>query len=116
MISGHNRMLSMLGLARKAGKVASGAFAAENAVKKGRAFLVIVASDASDNTKKNFRDMCTYYTTPYVVGVAGEEMGRAIGQGMRAVLAVTEERFARTIENMINENTDGGIENGDGAE
>ena len=44
--------LSLAGLAAKAGKVVSGEFATEKAVKTGKAFLVITARDASENTKK----------------------------------------------------------------
>lgn len=54
----------MLGLAQRAGKVASGEFSTEKAVKSKKAFLVVVASDASDNTKKMFSDMCTFYKVP----------------------------------------------------
>ena len=53
-----NKALSMIGLATKAGKVASGEFCTEKEVKSGRACLVIVADDASDNTKKKFQNMC----------------------------------------------------------
>ena len=42
----------MIGLAQKAGKVASGEFSTEKAVKTGKAYTVIVADDSSDNTKK----------------------------------------------------------------
>ena len=56
--------LSLLGLAAKAGKVVSGEFATENAVKSGKAFLVLTAEDASNNTRKKFNDMCTYYEVP----------------------------------------------------
>lgn len=51
----------MIGLAQKAGKVASGEFSTEKAVKTGKAYTVIVADDSSDNTKKMFTNMCTYY-------------------------------------------------------
>ncbi len=54
----NDNALLMLGMAAKAGKVASGEFMAENAVKSGEAALVIVAEDASDNTKKKFSNMC----------------------------------------------------------
>ncbi len=40
----------MIGMAMKAGKVASGEFSTEKAVKEGRAWLVVVAEDASANT------------------------------------------------------------------
>ena len=52
----NSKVLSMLGLAAKAGKVASGEFSTEKEVKSGNACLVIVAEDASDNTKKLFRN------------------------------------------------------------
>lgn len=44
----NNNVLHMLSIAKKAGKVASGEFMTENAVKSGGAALVIVAEDASD--------------------------------------------------------------------
>lgn len=50
-----DKVLSMIGLATKAGKTASGEFCTEREVKTGRAALVIVAGDASDNTKRSFR-------------------------------------------------------------
>ena len=59
-----DRVLSMLGIAAKAGSVASGEFSTEKAVKEGRAYLVIVAQDASDNTKKMFRNMTDFYQVP----------------------------------------------------
>lgn len=56
---GQNRILSLIGIATKAGKTASGEFCTEKEVKSGRAALVIVAGDASANTKKNFRTCVT---------------------------------------------------------
>ena len=62
-----NKILSMVGMAMKAGKVVSGEFSTEKAVKTGKAFLVIVSEAASDNTKKMFRNMCSYYEVPMYV-------------------------------------------------
>ena len=47
-----NKVLGLLGLAEKAGKVRSGEFSTEKAVKSGKAGLVIVSEESSDNTKK----------------------------------------------------------------
>ena len=52
-----NKSLSLLSLATKAGKTKSGEFLTEKAVKEGDAYLVIVAADASDNTRKRFQNM-----------------------------------------------------------
>ena len=53
----NNKALSMLSLATKAGKTVTGEFSTEKAVKEGKAYLVVVAQDASDNTKKKFKNI-----------------------------------------------------------
>ena len=53
-----SRLLSLLGLAQKAGYVGSGEFLTEKAVKEKTAALVLVATDASENTKKMFQNLC----------------------------------------------------------
>lgn len=86
--------LSLLGLAAKAGKVVSGEFATEKAVRAGKTFLVLTAEDASENTRKKFKDMCTYYEVPFYIIGSKEELGTAIGKEYRASLGVTDEHFA----------------------
>ena len=92
-----NRVLSMIGLAQKAGKTASGEFSTENAVKDGSACLVIISEDASANTKKLFTDKCSFYEVPiYTLGTK-EMLGKAIGKEMRASLAVTDPGLSDSI-------------------
>ena len=69
-----------MGLATKAGKIASGEFAAEKAVKSGKAHLVIVSEEASDNTRKMFQNMCTYYKVRFTFFGKKEELGHAMGK------------------------------------
>ena len=47
----NNKFLGMLGLAKRAGKVQTGEDICSKAVKSGVSKLIIVACDASDNTK-----------------------------------------------------------------
>ncbi len=47
-----NKTLNMIGLCQKAGQIQSGEFSVETAIKAGHAHLVIIAENASDNTKK----------------------------------------------------------------
>lgn len=89
-----NRIFSLIGLATRARRVVSGEFSTERAIKSFDAFLVIVAEDASDNTKKLFSDKCSFYEVPYYVYGTKEELGHAMGKEMRASLAVTDEGFA----------------------
>ena len=97
MIVKQNKVLQMLGLAKRAGKVASGEFMTEKTIKDGKAWLVIVAVDASDNTKKMFRNMCEFYRVQICEYGEKEELGHAIGNEMRASLAITNEGFAKAV-------------------
>ena len=92
-----DKILSLVGLATRAGKTASGEFCTEKEVKTGRAALVIVAGDASENTKKKFRDMCEFYEVPIYFLSDKESLGRAMGKEYRACLAVQDENFAKAI-------------------
>lgn len=97
-------MLSYIGLATKAGKVASGEFMTEKAVKEGKACLVIVAMDASDNTKKMFTNMCSFYEVPIHFMAEKEELGHAMGKVFRASLAITDQGLADAIQKQLNMN------------
>ena len=92
-----NKVLSLIGLATKAGKTASGEFLTEREVKSGKAALVIVAGDASENTKKKFRNMCDYYKVPIYFYEDKDTLGHAMGKQFRASLAVLDEGFAKGI-------------------
>ena len=70
-------------------------------VHEGEAKAVIVATDASDNTKKEFRDMCSYYKVPYYEYSTKEELGHSMGKEMRASLALTDQGFAGSIMKLI---------------
>lgn len=96
-----NRALSMLGIATKAGKTATGEFATEKAVKEGSAYLVVVAGDASDNTKKKFRNMCDYYQVTIKVFADKNSLGNACGKEFRASLAVTDAGLANAVIKQI---------------
>ena len=87
----------MISLATKAGKTASGEFATEQSVKSFRAELVIVASDASDNTKKKFKNMCEFYEVPIFIYGVKDSLGHAMGKEIRAMLAVNDLGFAKGI-------------------
>ena len=93
-----DKVLSLIGLATKAGQTASGEFMTEREVKTGRAALVIVAGDSSDNTKKKFRDMCEFYKVPIYFYGDKDTLGHAMGKEFRASLAILDEGFAKGIQ------------------
>ncbi len=96
-----NKALSMIGIATKAGKTVTGEFSTEKAVKEGRACLVIVAGDSSDNTKKKFRNMCDYYQTAICFFSDKLSLGNACGKEFRASLAITDEGLANAVKKQI---------------
>lgn len=106
-----NKIYSFLGLATKAGKTVSGEDTCERAVKSGKAKLVIVAVDASDNTKKKFSDICAYRGIDIRYFGNKDLLGKYTGKDKRAVVAVAEEGFAKKLKEMIDEYN---LENGGG--
>lgn len=93
----NDKVLNLIGLAQKAGKVVSGEFMTEKAVKSGTACLVVLAQDASDNTKKKFSNMCEFYEVPLKIHAAKDYLGHAMGKELRASLAITDEGLAQAI-------------------
>lgn len=102
-----SKALSLISLATKAGKTKSGEFMTEKEVKEGNAQLVIVADDASDNTKKKFKNMCDFYEVPICFYGDKDTLGHAMGKEFRASLAVTDAGFAKGIRKHLDteENT-----------
>lgn len=95
------KVMGLVSLAAKAGKVASGEFCTEKEVKSGKAALVFVADDASENTKKKFRNMCDFYKVPIYFYKDKDTLGHAIGKEFRASLAILDAGFAEGIKKHI---------------
>ena len=90
-------VLSLISIAKKAGRIAAGEFQTETAVKSGKAYLVIVSSEASGTTEKKFRNMCSFYEVPFCIYGTKEALGAAVGCEFRASLAVTDEGLANSV-------------------
>lgn len=88
------KLFNSLGLCRRAGKCQSGEFAAERAVKTGKAKLVLLEETASENTKARFSFLCAGRGTPLKLV---PEVGRAIGREGHVVMAVTDIQFMNMI-------------------
>lgn len=96
-----NKVFSLLGIAMKSGNVVSGEHQTLEAVKKRKALLVLVSTDASDNTKKLFHDKCAFYQVPVVDYGKMEDLGRAIGKDLRSSLAVCEAGLAAAVKKQL---------------
>lgn len=95
------RIYSFLGLATKAGKLLSGEETCERKLKAGKVYLVIVAEDASENTKKKFKNMCDYRKVDIRYFGTKEMLGRFTGKRIRSVIAIADRGFAGRLKEMI---------------
>lgn len=98
-----NKVFSYIGLAMKSGNVASGTYATEKAIKEYKAYVVIVADDVSDNTRKRYENMCEYYEVPLYFYGTKDELGHAIGKEYRASLAIVDQGLANAVIKNINQ-------------
>ena len=103
----NDKVLSLIGLAKKAGKCKAGEFSVEAEIKAHKARLVIVALDASDNTKKHYSDMCSYRNIPIVYYSDKDTLGRCIGCEERAAAVILDDGFASGILKAYERNQSG---------
>ena len=99
------KLFNSLGLCRRAGKCQSGAFAAERALKTGKAKLVLLEETASENTKDRFSALCEGRKVPLRLV---PEVGRAIGREAHGVMAVTDIGFVNMILDALASETEVG--------
>lgn len=98
-----NKVFSLLGIAMRGHNLVSGELQTLDAIKKGSAMLVIIAEDASDNTRKLFTDKCSFYEVPVYSYGTKENLGRAIGKDLRSSLGVCDAGLADAIIKRLKE-------------
>lgn len=94
-----SKLKLQLGLAQRAGLLITGDEIVCKAIQGKKARLAFVAIDASDNTKKKFRDKCKSYQVPLIIGLTRSDLGDSIGKMDRVVVAVTDDGFATMMIN-----------------
>ena len=97
-------ILSMLGICRKAGKIQPGEEPVDAAVRARDARLLLLAADAADNTARRcarFAEVgqCLWLRIPE----SKYELGRALGRGSCAILAVTDTGLALAVARRLAE-------------
>ncbi len=95
------KVQSLLSLCQRAGKMVTGEDTVEVNIKNGEALLVIIAEDASENTKNKFVNKCKYYNVEYFICSTKEELSRCIGKYNRSVYAVVDKNFAYKLREML---------------
>ncbi len=99
-----DKILSLVGIATRAGKTVSGTGACELSLKSGQAKLVLISQDTGINTVKHFTDMAKYRNIPVFVLNDNGLLGSKIGHPERKTLCITDDGFARAVIKQINLN------------
>lgn len=93
--------VSLLGLMQRARQLVTGEELVIKAIQKKRVYFVLIASDASDNTKKKISDKCSYYDIPYVYFENRHSIGQAIGKAERVTVGMLDKGFANKFRSLI---------------
>ncbi len=101
------KLLGLLGFAARARKIVCGTDLCRDEIRRGRLPLVMVASDASDNTKKRISDACKYYEAELcLIPVTASELSSRIGKTASiAVVGVTDMNFVNGISALYDNDT-----------
>ena len=96
----NNNVLSMLGLASRARKITSGETLIHD-IRNKKVHYVIIADDASDNTKKKIIDKCNFYKVDYVIEGSIDDLSIAVGKFNRVAVGILDKGFATSIKTKI---------------
>jgi ribosomal protein L7Ae-like RNA K-turn-binding protein len=102
------KWLNLLGLARRAGKVAPGENQTTLAMRRQTVSLLILAHDAGPSLYRKYHLWAHDLNVPLVRMGTKSLLGRAIGMGPHAVLAILDKEFGRRILEEMRK-TSGGI-------
>ncbi len=100
----NEKVLSLLGLARRAGKLTMGFDPVADSVKTGQSRLVLITSDISPKTEKELRfslrdSEIQLQSIPFDM----ESTGKAIGKAAK-IISVNDEGFAHSVMKLLLEN------------
>ena len=84
------KICGLLGLATRAGKTVFGTESCMSAIEKRKVKLILLASDASDRTKTNFKEICNKNN------IEVSEMLKMDGQELKQAILASEGRTVMT--------------------
>ena len=97
----YQKLYGLMGLATKAGKLICGTDACLEAIEKNSIKIILMANDASERTKKLFKEKCKVINIPIYEICTIEELSKSIGKENKAVIGIKENGFAKAIKKII---------------
>ncbi|MBQ3119171.1 MAG: ribosomal L7Ae/L30e/S12e/Gadd45 family protein [Clostridia bacterium] len=92
-----DKVLNLISLATKAGKVKLGEFLTTKALQEGMGYLVIIATDTSEKSTYRLKGISENYGCQSVVYGTKADLGHFTGKDSKSVICITDEGFADAI-------------------
>lgn len=99
-MNNHQKLLNLLGLAQRAGKVISGEEQVVKAIQHQEVQLVFLATDAASNLTKKILDKSQSYQVEVAHLFSTQELSIAVGRA-RKVLAISDAGFTKKMRSLM---------------
>ena len=94
-----NKVLSLLGLAKRAGKVIVGTDAVISKLQVDNLHLIFIAKDSSLATIDKIEKKAFYYNVRIIKSFTSDEISNAIGSNNNKVIGISDPGFAKAMIN-----------------
>ena len=99
----NDKLLSFLGIARRAGRLSLGFDMATEAMRKGKSKLLLLACDLSPRTTKAITETAQNSNTQTIVlNISMEQIGMSLGK-VTGIISVNDEGFAEKLKTLCTE-------------
>lgn len=102
----NNKLLSLLGIARRAGRLTMGFDAAAESMKKGETRLLLLADDLSEKSKRSIGYVAQQNGVEVLMtGCTMIDTGNAVGRKQTGIVSVNDIGFAKKMKDLCTENS-----------
>ncbi len=98
----NRKILGLIGLSAKAGKISFGADSVETQIRKRKINLVIIAENSSERTKDKFKKLSEENDIPYIIVGEIDELSKAIGKSNKAIIGIKDLNLSKEIQKISN--------------
>ena len=98
----NNKVLGLIGLAMKAGKVCFGADSVEENISNKKVKLLIISKESSERTQKKFVEICNKNNIPVIIDGKIDILSKTIGKNNKAIIGIKDKNFANSIQKKYN--------------
>lgn len=97
-----NKLITMLGFAKRARQLACGANAVQRSILSGKSCLVIIAADAGDSLKRKFIRLCNENDIKVLIYSSNEELSVITHEDNKSIYSVENDQLAKQVYSLIN--------------